>query len=114
MTTQGVTGTTNYVLAVPYLPTYDCYLVSWDTVVYRDTAGEWDIVLTSLNASGTVTTIDTQDGSADASTTFINRSRALTTLLQASTTKLLRAQITEISGTAGLIAGVGVNYRLVG
>lgn len=112
-TTQGITGNTNFILNVPYLPTYNCYLIAWDTTVYRSAAGEWDMVLSSLDSAGAATTIDTQDGSADATTTYVNRSRGLTTLLTSSV-KALRIAATEISGTAGLIFGASVQYRLVG
>lgn len=112
-TTQGITGNTNFILNVPYLPTYDCYLIGWDTTVYRSAAGEWDMVLSSLDSAGAATTIDTQDGSADATTTYVNRSRSLATLLTSSV-KALRIAATEISGTAGIIFGASIHYRLVG
>lgn len=111
--TGGISVDTNLVFNIPYLPTYDCYLIAWDTSYTRTAPGEWDLILSSLDSAGTLATIDTQDGSADATSTWINRSRSLTTLLTSST-KALRVAADEVSGTALIIHAASVQYRLVG
>jgi len=114
MTTSGVSADTAVEFPVPHLPLYDVLLVSWDTTIFRGAVGEWDIALYRKDAANIATIIDTQPGAADATTTNINRQRSLDVVLQAATTKLLRVLYDEISGTASIIAGFSVNYRLVG
>lgn len=103
-----------YPALVPHLTTYDVQLVSWDTYIYRDAAGEWDLELYRVSSAGVATLIDTVDGSADASATFITRTRSLSTILSNSTTSVVRIFANEISGTANFNFSASLNYRLIG
>lgn len=110
----GITVSTSYGFNVPLLPTYDVWLVSWETLMFRNATGEWDAELYRTSAANAQTLIDTQDGSADATNTYYNRTRSLGQLIQTANVKEMRVSFQERSGTAAFIGSASVNYRLVG
>lgn len=107
-----VTASTAIYLAVPLKGTHNIWLVSWTFGGQRNAAGEWDLVLNSRVAGGTLTVIDTRDGSAD-DTTWINDTRALGAALDTNAAVFV-IQVNEISGTATLTGGISLQYRLLG
>lgn len=101
-------------ISTPGLATYDLWLVSWEILIFRSAAGEWDMILQTRDAANAATVLDTRDGSADATTTWVLATRNLGVLISNSTAKNVTVFADEISGTSALTWTVGLTYRLVG
>lgn len=113
ITPNGITASQHQNMCIPYKGTYSLYLLDWSISTYRSTTGEWDNQIGWTNSSNTFTVLNTIDGAGDASTTWINKSASLNTVLD-SNAILMQWLPAEISGTSTLFGCCIVNYRLIG
>lgn len=98
---------------VPYQGVYSLWLVRFEGVMFRSAAGEWDLLFQSITAANVTSVVLTLDGNGDTSANWVNHGTDIGAVLDTNARALAVTQ-DEISGTATLLSGATVWYRLIG